>query len=242
MAPWADGEDRKVRHWGHGTPEAEWQESLAHVPQWTAPRGPLVVVAPHPDDETLGAGGLIYSRARQRHPVLIVVLTDGERSRDDIAQLGQVRSGEVHEASRILGEDQVRLLRLGLPEGQLKQHMAEVVDALTDLVTHNSTLLAPFAQDGHPDHEAAAYACARVARKHSLTLLQYPVWAWHHHRPQHLDLSRACRFELSARAQRAKLRALACFKKSQIEPKPGGASIPKHVLKYFARSFEVFVA
>lgn len=230
-----------MKHWGHGTPEAEWQESLAHVPQWTAPRGPLVVVALHPDEETLGAGGLIYSCTRRRHPVLIVILTDGERPRDDIAPLGPVRSREVQKASRILGEDQVRFLRLGLPEGQLKQHMGEMIDALTDLVTRSSTLLAPFAEDGHPDHEAAAHACARVAHKHSLTLLQYPVWAWHHHRPQHLDLSRACRFELSARAQRAKLRALACFK-SQIEPKPGGASIPKHVLKYFARSFEVFVA
>jgi LmbE family N-acetylglucosaminyl deacetylase len=229
-----------VKNWGPGTPEAEWQESLADVPQWTAPRGTLVVVAPHPDDETLGAGGLIYSCARRRHAVLIVVLTDGECSPDDLAKPGP-RSREAQGASRILGEDQVRVLRLGFPGGQLKQHMGEMIDALAGLVTHNSTLLAPFAEDGHPDHEAAAQACARVAHKHSLTLLQYPLWAWHHRRPQHLDLSRACRFELSARAQRAKLRALACFK-SQIEPGAGGACIPKQVLKYFARSFEVFVA
>jgi LmbE family N-acetylglucosaminyl deacetylase len=225
----------------HGTAERFWQERLAGLPAWEPRRGPLIVVAPHPDDETLGAGGLIYACARRNCPVLIMSLTDGERSRDDTPELGRVRIHELYRAKRFLAGDRVRILRLGLPDGALSAHEDEIVCALDDLVGRHTTLIVPFSADGHPDHEAAARAAQRVADKHSIPVLQYPIWAWHHSQPDELDLSRACRFDLSARAQRAKSLAVACFK-SQTEDKIVGPTVPKHVLKYFVRPFEVFVS
>ena len=62
-----------------GTPEAEWQR----VRPWSASSAldlavdRLVVVAAHPDDETLGAGGLITIAAERDIAVTVVVLTDG---------------------------------------------------------------------------------------------------------------------------------------------------------------------
>lgn len=39
--------------------------------------GPVVIVAPHPDDETLGCGGLIARRAAEGRRIVVVVITDG---------------------------------------------------------------------------------------------------------------------------------------------------------------------
>lgn len=226
---------------GQGTAEGYWRERLAGLPLWEPPRAPLIVVAPHPDDETLGAGGLIYTSARRNCPILVVALTDGERSRGDTPNLGRVRIRELYRAKRFLAGDRVRILRLGLPDGGLSAYEDEIVCALEGLVGRHATMIVPFSADGHPDHEAAARAAQRLAAKHAIAVLQYPIWTWHHSQPDEFDLSRAYRFQLSARAQKAKALAVACFK-SQTEDKVGGATVPKHVLKYFVRPFEVFVS
>jgi hypothetical protein len=66
-----------------GTSESLWQKWLpSHpMPQVDLAAAPsLVVVAAHPDDETLGAGGLIVEAGRRGIPVTVVVATAGEAS------------------------------------------------------------------------------------------------------------------------------------------------------------------
>ena len=49
-----------------GADEAEWLETLrgAALPVWQpGPPGRIVVVSPHPDDETLAVGGLLHDLA-----------------------------------------------------------------------------------------------------------------------------------------------------------------------------------
>jgi LmbE family N-acetylglucosaminyl deacetylase len=223
-----------------GTSEGDWRDVLADLPTFELVRGPVVVVAPHPDDETLGAGGLIYTCSRSKNmPVTVLALTDGEHSRDDIPNLARQRISELRSATRALAGHRVRIVRLALPDGELRTHEAAIDAALEELICRHTTLVVPFILDGHPDHEAAARSARRLARKFSIGLLQYPIWAWHHTRPEQLDLGHALRLSLSVRAQRAKRLAMQCFK-SQLEAKSGGPTVPKHVLKYFHRPFEVF--
>ena len=70
---------------GTGTPESVWRAAavLQHMPQ--ASLGALlqdarrlVVVAPHPDDEVLGCGGLMAAAQAHGIPVCVIALTDGE--------------------------------------------------------------------------------------------------------------------------------------------------------------------
>ena len=84
----------------------------------------LVVVAPHPDDETLAAGGLIQRVLGTGGTVRVIVVTAGdgyleaaaaltghpEPSADDYRRLGAVRNREVREATRLLGVHDLVLL------------------------------------------------------------------------------------------------------------------------------------
>lgn len=91
----------------------------------------LVVVAPHPDDESLGAGGLMYEAVRLGYEVYVVLLTagdgfvqDAERyyftlqvESEEFVHLGYERRIEVVEALRRLGVSSERVHILGFPDG-----------------------------------------------------------------------------------------------------------------------------
>src|SRR5256885_8640775 len=80
----------------------------------------LLVLAPHPDDETLGFAGLIDAYLRAGKPVHVVVVTDGDAYCDacrfwksgsmngamcsaaDLAKFGEVRRSESAAAAKIL--------------------------------------------------------------------------------------------------------------------------------------------
>ena len=100
------------------------------------PKNPRVLVfAPHPDDETIGAGGLIFRLARRGAPVRVVFVTNGDgypeavaqdfhesRPRDtDYVEFGEVRRREAIAAARHLGLHRSDLAFLGFPDGGLAQ-------------------------------------------------------------------------------------------------------------------------
>ncbi|WP_234009984.1 PIG-L family deacetylase, partial [Streptomyces sp. SA3_actF] len=55
-------------------------ERWAQLPEAVLPQGPVVVVAAHPDDEVLGAGGALALLAAAGNPLTVVTVTDGEGS------------------------------------------------------------------------------------------------------------------------------------------------------------------
>jgi hypothetical protein len=50
------------------TPEAEWLPGFVDLADWELPVVPTLVLAPHPDDETLGAGGLTMAARLSSRP------------------------------------------------------------------------------------------------------------------------------------------------------------------------------
>ena len=223
-----------------GMPAARWADWASQAPEWVPPRGQIVVVAPHPDDETLGAGGLISTCARNSTKVTVISVTDGEAACPEVPALDGIRRRELVSAMRALELAPADILRLGLPDGGLVAREVELTQALVKCIPAGVVLVAPFEFDGHPDHEAAGRACKSAAQQQGLTLVRYPIWAWHRGSAELFRERHGVRFMLDDRAQQAKRRALAEHR-SQLGERPGGAIVPAHVLDYFNRPYEVFL-
>src|ERR1700729_3740365 len=95
---------------------------------------PLLVLAPHPDDESLGCGGLIAEHHARGHDVHVMVLTDGTgshpRSREYPAtRLAALRMQEARRAIVALGLPEDRIDFLGLPDGHVSLRGKQFNDA-----------------------------------------------------------------------------------------------------------------
>lgn len=223
-----------------GTPEHRWRSLLRHFSNWLPQQGPLLVIAPHPDDEVLGAGGLVQSWAAAGGSVTVMSVTDGEAADPRQPQLDLVRRGELRDALRKLSSIHVNLQRLGLPDGHVGEHRNRLRNAVRQHIDPSGTLIAPYECDGHPDHEAVGQVCLEIARTEGTPIARYPVWTWHHTEPEALVSSRWGLFPLSLAAQRAKKRALQSFR-SQLAPSRGTPIVPPHVLEHFQRPYEAFL-
>jgi LmbE family N-acetylglucosaminyl deacetylase len=75
--------------------ESEWMPRLADLPRWEPPLRHALVVAPHPDDETLGTGGLIAALRSRGIEVTVVAVTDGENAYPDDVEPDDVEPDDV---------------------------------------------------------------------------------------------------------------------------------------------------
>lgn len=142
-----------------------------------------LIVAPHPDDEVLGCGGLIAS-VPDPDAVDVLVVTDGSESPPGAAGqtgLGAARQAESLHALEMLGVPTDRVSFLGLPDGGLGDRGAELDRALRDAVlrTAATDVFVPFRFDRHPDHQAVQAAGERLLRRTGIRLWEYfvyPFW------------------------------------------------------------------
>ena len=240
---------------GAGTPEARWRDwpLLRALPELSLDAcRRVVVVAPHPDDETLAVGGVMALALAAGAEVVLLAATDGEASHPDSRvstpqQLRATRTAETHRALAALGSGRLQHVRLHLPDGALAEHEPALAEALGALLRPGDWCLVPFEHDAHPDHEAAARAGGSAARRAGARLLRYPLWAWHWSVPgdPRVPWEQAVRVWLPAAAWRRKQAALACYP-SQTEPLGPGpqdaAVVPPGVLAHFERPYEVLLA
>ena len=157
------------------------------------PFGRLVVVSPHPDDETLGCGGLVATTAETAVPVVVLVVTDGELAGPQ-ENLAEIRRGELRAAlTALCGLERVTVHFLERPDGGVAGHLEFVRSAVADVIGRGDLVVCPLIDDGHPDHEAVSRATAIAARETAARLLTFPVWAWHCHDPKSSRIGRGRR-------------------------------------------------
>lgn len=218
------------------TSETEWVSMLHHQPELALSTRRVVVVAPHPDDETLAVGGLLAELVQRQVEVTVVAVTDGEGSHPDQPGLASRRRREQEAACAALGID-VQIERLHLPDRQVAEHIDVVASLLDDRCDPDTVLVAPWEHDGHSDHDACGRAARRVATSADSTLLAYPVWAWQWADPQDLEHLSMRKITLSAPSREAKDAAIACYR-SQTTDAFGPPILTEQMLRRFHRPHE----
>lgn len=168
------------------------------------PPARVVVVAPHPDDETLGCGGSIALHRMQGDPVAVIVVFDGALGAVG-ADGAERREAECRAAARELLDPDLEFWRL--PEGHVPS-THDIEAATTRLVARFFELraervYAPWPGDDHPDHRVvASCVLAAVARMGAQAPEVWGCEVWSDH-------AAAIVVDVSAAHER-KLRALAC--------------------------------
>lgn len=148
--------------------------------------GRFLVLAPHPDDESLGCGGLIAEACRRGRPPVVAILTDGGFSHPNSAEyppgrMAAVRQEETRRAVSYLGLPASNLHFLGASDGAAPSAGPEaelLARQVVALARGCDAILVTWRHDPHCDHEAAWAIAAMAAREAGLRLLEYPVWGW----------------------------------------------------------------
>jgi LmbE family N-acetylglucosaminyl deacetylase len=215
---------------------------------------PVLVLAPHPDDESLGCGGLMAECQMQGRDVHVLVLTDGTgshpQSREFPARrLAALRMAEARAAITALGLPENRIEFLGLPDGQAPVRGKRFDAAIARVAEHArarriGTICTTWPHDPHHDHYAAYRIGQQVARDIGAKLLCYPVWGWTISPDTWLPAMqvRGARLDITHHLA-AKRRAIACHRSQLtdlIRDDPTGFRLAPEVLSYFDSPFEVF--
>lgn len=220
--------------------EAAWFAGLADLPGWNLPNAPVVVIAPHPDDETLGLGGFIATQQRHGVDVVVVAVTDGENAYPNTPRLGALRRREQISALACLGVQAEKIIRFGLPDRDVASREEELMERLEPLISENTHVLAPWHGDFHPDHEACGRAAQKLADRAGATLTSYFFWTWHFGTVAAVRALPLRNFSLDGESLNVKAAALGCYR-SQLERENGEPILPDPLLAPARRPFETFV-
>ncbi len=141
----------------------------------------VLVLAPHPDDESIGCGGTLCRHTGKGDRVVVVFLTSGELGLKHLPreQAWAIREREAKAAARILGLAGVEFLRQ--PDWSVGDQVAEAARALCPILKREEARLIylPHPNEWHPDHRAALSvlrAALRRCRLPARELRAYEVW------------------------------------------------------------------
>jgi LmbE family N-acetylglucosaminyl deacetylase len=220
--------------------ESGWLNALSSLPAWLPPEKPILVIAPHPDDETLGAGGFIAAQRARGIDVSVVAVTDGENAYPDCEGLGQRRRIEQEDALARLNVPIKNIIRLELPDSAVCSQANELEGRLSALVSENTHVIAPWRGDFHPDHQACGRAAEQVTRDKGATLTSYFFWTWHFGEVDLLKDLNLRAFSLRDQWLVAKGEALQQHRSQLVRSEGQPPILPELLLAPARRRFEVF--
>jgi LmbE family N-acetylglucosaminyl deacetylase len=219
--------------------EEQWLDALADLPSFAVTASRILLVSPHPDDETLGAGAFLAAQSARGAEVVIAAVTDGENAYSENEGLAALRTQEQTSALAQLGVPVENIHRFRLTDSGLDAERHELVDLLTPLVTADTVVMAPWTGDYHPDHKVCGWAAEKVAQQAGAKLAWYFFWTWHRGTPADLCALDLAAFTFDDSLLQKKQRALACHA-SQLDRADGQPILPANLLGPAKRRFEVF--
>jgi LmbE family N-acetylglucosaminyl deacetylase len=210
-----------------------------------------LIIAPHPDDESIAAGGLLQRAIAAGGEVRVIIATDGDNnpwpvrylkkkvrvSDADCAEWGALRREESRRALATLGVQSTASTFLGYPDRLLttmaRRGDLRVRDAIGSAIESfaPSLLVIPSAFDLHPDHRAIGWFAHDVAK--GCNIVTYVV---HGHPPHD---RRSFRLELNADEAARKLAAIECHQSQLVLSRTRFLSYARPVEEFFHPEFDI---
>lgn len=223
-----------------------WRRHLACGRAHMKINGRCLILAPHPDDEVFGCGGLIARLAADGRAPYVVVLSGGggsHRSCCDVAEKEIVSARRIltRQSAVELGVPAENIFELDYPDGNIggdhpaqEARLCEIIDEVTpDIV------LVPHRGEGWPDHLAVREIGLRLAPAQA-EVYEYCVWMWYYLQ-RSLDWTNAASLRMTPDEHDRKQAAIRAYT-SECAPcgKPWVGVLPKLFVKANSADVELF--
>lgn len=148
----------------------------------------ILLIYPHPDDETLFSGGIIAKYVQQGATIHLVTATRGEKGRTSgecpQEQLATTREQELRAVGKLLGIKTITFLNYGdktlahMDSSEITQKIAQIIREISPQVL---ITFGPEGANGHEDHKAlhlfVQQAINLAANQHSIPASTHPPYA-----------------------------------------------------------------
>lgn len=218
---------------------------------------PVLIVAPHPDDECLGCGGAIALLRSHRYQVQILVMSDGTKSHPNsihyaAPRLKQLRESETLAAMAHLNVGQSCIRFMQMPDGAIPtagstDFETSVNECQKYLISVNPKIIfVPYRYDPHPDHRATWEIIQTAILRSGLfpRWLEYPIWDWDPTQRQNHTLSGMKTWCLDiSEVVELKQQSIDLYRSqtsSLIDDDPGGFQLTSGMLNKLCQPFEIY--
>ena len=129
------------------------------------------MIAPHPDDETLGVGGTIALHIKNNHEILVVFVTTGEMCYHvkgfydvPLENVKKIRINEAYKALSVLGVKRDQLIFLDLGDTKVSEKIKTLSNLLAEIIKKYKpdVIYCPHETDKHKDHRASCLALKKA--------------------------------------------------------------------------------
>lgn len=210
-------------------------------------KGCVLIIAPHPDDEVIGCGGLIGRLVAEGRPPHVVILTGGEGSHRGCCNTSEeeiktARRTLTRHALSILGMPGENIHELDFPDGAIGVHVEDERRRLKELidVIKPDAVFVPHWGEGWNDHVIVKSLITPLVSEES-SIWEYCVWMWYYNVWRGLDWRNAAKLQLSPTEHQLKLAAIDAYIKPLAScGRPWSGVLPQPFIKANQSSTELY--
>lgn len=215
---------------------------LLEVGNWHNP----IIIAPHPDDEVFGCGGLIARLVSEGHNPHVIVLTGGGGSHRGCCSTAEsdiisARRKLTHKAMSALGLPELNIHELDFTDGHISEGNVAEKKKLEAVISeiNPDVILVPHHGEGWPDHVAARDLGIELAGD-DMAVYEYCVWMWYY-RQKNLDWKNAYVLKMTEAEHQKKMDAIKTYH-SALAPcgNPWVGVLPKLFVEANSTNLELF--
>lgn len=180
--------------------------------------GRILIIAPHPDDEVIGCGGLIARLVSERKTPHIIIMTGGEGSHrgccstsaDDIIK---ARRDLTRKALSLLGVTEQYIHEFDFPDGSISENNSQMEALIREInALKPQSVFVPHWGEGWNDHVETARIVKRLLSP-DVHIWEYCVWMWYYNVWRGLNWKNAYSLNMTPTEHRLKLAAIDAYTK-----------------------------